>query len=156
MDASLVYGATPQLADALRERAGGRLKVELRNHNRPYPPTTRNKTAVCDILSEREPCYQFGEYIVILRIYFLKVFQNLHFFVFFLFYSGDRRANQNPQLTVLQIILLREHNRLATILSHINPHWDDETLYQEARRILIAEFQHISYYEWLPIILGKE
>ena len=68
--------------------------------------------------------------------------------------SGDRRCNQNTQLTVLQIILLREHNRIAHHLQHINPHWDDETLYQEARRILIAEYQHINYYEWLPIFLG--
>jgi hypothetical protein len=64
------------------------------------------------------------------------------------------RANQNPQLTILQIILLREHNRLANGLAHLNPHWDDETLFQEARRILIAEYQHINYYEWLPIFLG--
>lgn len=70
-------------------------------------------------------------------------------------FTGDVRANQNPQLTVLQIVLLREHNRLANALQHLNPHWDDETLYQEARRILIAEYQNINYYEWLPIFIGK-
>lgn len=64
------------------------------------------------------------------------------------------RGNQNPQLTVLQIILLREHNRVADTLHHLNPHWDDETIYQEARKIVIAEYQHINYYEWLPIFLG--
>lgn len=69
--------------------------------------------------------------------------------------SGDTRVNQNPQLTILQIILLREHNRVADALARLNPHWTDETIFQEARRIVIAEHQHISYYEWLPIFLGN-
>lgn len=72
-----------------------------------------------------------------------------------IFISGDTRVNQNPQLTVLQIILLREHNRVADALARLNPHWTDETIFQEARRIVIAEHQHISYYEWLPIFLGN-
>lgn len=63
--------------------------------------------------------------------------------------------NQNPQLTVLQIILLREHNRIADSLQSLNPHWSDEVTFQEARRIHIAEIQHINYYEYLPILLGK-
>ncbi|XP_043462136.1 peroxidase-like [Leptopilina heterotoma] len=68
--------------------------------------------------------------------------------------SGDRRVNQNPQLTILQVILHREHNRVAGVLARLNPHWTDETIFQEARRIVTAEHQHISYYEWLPIFLG--
>lgn len=59
MDASLVYGNSEQVTNALREFAGGRLRVEFKGH-RPFPPTTRNKTAVCDLPNEREPCYQFG------------------------------------------------------------------------------------------------
>lgn len=70
--------------------------------------------------------------------------------------SGDTRVNQNPQLTLLQVVLLREHNRLADALAALNPHWDDETIFQEARRINIAEHQFISYYEWLPIFIGLE
>lgn len=70
--------------------------------------------------------------------------------------AGDTRVNQNPQLTLLQVVLLREHNRIADALAALNPHWDDETIFQEARRIAIAEHQYISYYEWLPIFIGLE
>lgn len=73
----------------------------------------------------------------------------------FKYMTGDVRTNQNPGLAILQIILLREHNRIADVLQHLNPHWDDELTFQEARRINIAQYQHISYYEWLPIFLGK-
>ena len=38
-------------------------------------------------------------------------------------------------------VWVREHNRLATQLSYLNTHWDDERLYQEARRVVVAEMQ---------------
>lgn len=54
----------------------------------------------------------------------------------------------------MHTLWLREHNRVASQLALLNPHWDDERVYQEARKVVGAEIQHITFNEWLPIILG--
>ncbi|XP_014475720.1 PREDICTED: peroxidase-like isoform X2 [Dinoponera quadriceps] len=69
--------------------------------------------------------------------------------------SGDDRVNIEPQLAAIHTVWHREHNRVADELARLNPDWPDEVLYQEARRIVIAEIQHITYKEWLPILLGR-
>ncbi|CAG9787205.1 unnamed protein product [Diatraea saccharalis] len=128
MDMSLVYGSTVAQATPIRAFQGGRL-LTLRRGGREWPPQDPNITLTCESAqSPNEPCYL----------------------------AGDIRVNQSPQLAVLQVMLMREHNRIADILASLNPQWNDETIYQEARRILIAECQKINYYEYLPILLGFE
>lgn len=49
--------------------------------------------------------------------------------------------DENIALTSIHTLFLREHNRLARELKRINPQWDSETLYQEARKIMGAYTQ---------------
>ncbi|EFX87542.1 hypothetical protein DAPPUDRAFT_221514 [Daphnia pulex] len=73
------------------------------------------------------------------------------------FVAGDSRVREQPLLTVMHTIWMREHNRVANALYAIfGASKTDEFYYQEARRIVIAEFQHITYNEYLSVILGPE
>jgi peroxidase len=61
-----------------------------------------------------------------------------------LFLFGDVRGNENPGLTAIQILFLREHNRKAKQLAATYPTWTDEELYQESRRFVIGIMHHIT------------
>lgn len=36
----------------------------------------------------------------------------------------------------------------------LNPHWDSDMLYHEARKIVGAAIQHITYKQWLKFVVG--
>jgi len=71
-----------------------------------------------------------------------------------LFAAGDIRANEHAGLTVMHTLFSREHNRLTAQLRQQHPTWNDEQLYQRARKLVGAIIQSITYNEWLPALLG--
>lgn len=70
------------------------------------------------------------------------------------FLAGDIRANEHSILLGLHTVFAREHNRVCAALKVRHRDWDDETLYQHARRTVIGELQVITYEEFLPALLG--
>jgi hypothetical protein len=139
LDLSQVYGSTDFIADALRSHSGGLLKTSP-NAFLPLNNTTYFTTAQLAALNMANDAMQVPSTS--------------------LFAAGDRRANENLELTSLTTLFVRNHNRLAGQLAATNPanfglsSWTDEALYQEARKLNIAEEEIIMYTGYIPSILG--
>lgn len=125
-DLSPIYGNSLAQNQILREFQDGRL-LEDNRHGTNWPPHSPVSDKFCDIESDTEVCYK----------------------------TGDVRANQQPSIASIQVIFLREHNRIAAIFKQLNPTWNDERIFQETRQIIIALYQKICYYEWLPWFVGN-
>ncbi|XP_054258941.1 uncharacterized protein LOC128983605 [Macrosteles quadrilineatus] len=126
LDASVIYGNSQQESDALRTFKGGELNVQTSANYGPLMPPGENSFNCRYSISHK--CFK----------------------------AGDVRANEYVGLTAVHTLWVREHNRVARQLRQLNPHWLDEILFQEARRIVIAQLQHITYAEFLPLVLGKD
>ncbi|CAH1114445.1 unnamed protein product, partial [Psylliodes chrysocephalus] len=124
IDGSTIYGSSPEQTGNLRSFEGGKLKV-FNDYGRELLPLARNSDA-CLTREDGTACFE----------------------------SGDTRTNQMITLVALHTLFMREHNRIADTLSHLNPDWKDEEIFLEARQIVIAELQVITYKEFLPEILG--
>ncbi|MEO1188312.1 MAG: peroxidase family protein, partial [Pseudomonadota bacterium] len=73
-----------------------------------------------------------------------------------LFLAGDIRANEQLGLTVMHTLFVREHNRIAQNILDNNPNADADDIYEQARRLVVAKIQVITYEEWLPALIGAD
>lgn len=69
--------------------------------------------------------------------------------------TGDNRANQNAALLTHQTMWAREHNWHVDRLVAKHPDWTQDQLFEAARAITEAEWQHVVYDEYLPKLLGQ-
>jgi prostaglandin-endoperoxide synthase 2 len=122
LDLTPLYGPHPQITEALREHEGGRLKSQLIG-GAEYPPYLydggRIKPEFAELSVVRPgqiPPDRFDG----------------------LFATGSDTTNSQIGFVMLNVLFLREHNRVAGELAREYPSWDDERLYATARNVLIV------------------
>lgn len=125
IDLSATYGTSNNESIELRQLEGGKLKVKEGEEGTPLLP--EDNSTQCPMRHPDAYCQK----------------------------TGDKRVNDVPYLGATHLLFVRAHNWIASQLNSLgNDGWDDERLFQEARKILIALFQHIVYSEYLPELLG--
>jgi hypothetical protein len=137
LDLSQVYGSDAATADALRTHTGGQLK-----------------TSPGGLLPYDNATYFTAQQLASINRALGGMQNQGPLPTSDLFATGDIRGNENVELTALQTLFVRNHNAIASELQREHPRWTDEHLYQEARKINIAEYQSIIYNEWIPAVLG--
>uniref|UniRef100_T1KCF3 NAD(P)H oxidase (H2O2-forming) n=1 Tax=Tetranychus urticae TaxID=32264 RepID=T1KCF3_TETUR len=136
IDGGTIYGRSKMVTDQLRSFESGRLRSDISNKN--FPAKNRN-----GLPNDNEPIYQNNT-------------NSAHMESVKRFYAtGDYHANENPFLLAINIMWFRWHNLIADKLRKNNRHWDDEKIFNTARKWVIASQQQVIINEWLPIWTGK-
>jgi len=128
IDGSVVYGSDPQRALWLRTLRGGKMKTSQGNLL-PYNTLNGELSGAIDPNAPSMKNDNNGT---------VKTFV-----------AGDVRAAENPVLTSLHTLFVREHNRICNRLI-IEGMRNDELIYQTARKEVGALIQAITYQEFLP------
>uniref|UniRef100_H2Q9C8 NAD(P)H oxidase (H2O2-forming) n=1 Tax=Pan troglodytes TaxID=9598 RepID=H2Q9C8_PANTR len=130
LDGSAIYGSSHSWSDALRSFSGGQLA------SGPDPAFPRDSQNPLLMWAAPDPATgQNGP-------------RGLYAF-------GAERGNREPFLQALGLLWFRYHNLWAQRLARQHPDWEDEELFQHARKRVIATYQNIAVYEWLPSFLQK-
>ncbi|MEB2331506.1 peroxidase family protein [Nitrosomonas europaea] len=135
IDLCQIYGLREDITHLLRLKKDGKLKYQVIDGEifPPYLFNVEETTADNWVFADRE-------------------FENLHpravlEFVFDnvpeerlkrMFATGLEHGNSSIGYTLMNTIMLREHNRICDVLKEAHPAWDDERLFQTARNIMIV------------------
>lgn len=128
VDASFVYGSSIQRAAALRNFKNGEMMMSVDGTFLPKNQPRRLQAVLENAGGNSSELYA----------------------------AGDVRSNENPILTFLHLVMLKEHNRICKMIKKAFPRFSDQSLYDYARQAVIAQVQAITFEQWLPYLLGSK
>ncbi|XP_056428537.1 dual oxidase 1-like isoform X2 [Hyla sarda] len=129
IDGSSIYGTSHSWSDALRSFSKGKLATGPEGHFPPYASQSLPMWRVRDPSTGNtgsDGIYSFG----------------------------NAMGNESPFIQAVGLVWFRYHNYIAEKLSEEHSDWTDEVLFQNARKWVIAVYQNIVFYEWLPTFLS--
>ncbi len=135
IDMSTVYGLKREYTQILRSHQGGKLKSQFIN-GEEYPPFYFDESG--------EPKAEFKDLPIAYTEDMVTPEKKAK-----LFAMGVERANVQIGYVMLNVLALREHNRLCDLLAQAYPEWDDERLFQTARNILLVIMLKIVLEEYI-------
>jgi len=130
IDGSNVYGSDTKRATWLRTMRNGKLKTSSGNLL-PFNTLTGQLSGAIDV-NAPEMANDSDHHVKT-------------------FVAGDDRAAENPVLTSIHTLFVREHNRICDSLIRLGMR-NDEQMYQIARKMVGAEIEAITYQEFLPAL----
>jgi prostaglandin-endoperoxide synthase 2 len=122
IDLTPLYGVREEQTDQLREHAGGRLKSQPLS-GAEFPPY---------LCAGGEIKPEFSTLSVVRPDQIPPERRDA------LFATGSDTTNSQTGFVMLNVLFLREHNRVAGLLAQEHPQWDDERLFQTTRNVLIV------------------
>ena len=135
IDLCQIYGLREEITDRLRLKQDGKMKYQIIN-GEVYPPylfnveetTTDNWVFASEEFETLHPRHT-------LEFIFYQVPEER---LKHMFAVGLEHGNSAIGYTVLNTIMIREHNRICDLMKKEHPEWDDERLFQTTRNIMIV------------------
>ena len=141
VDLGQLYGLKPEITEALRRMQGGRLKCQMIG-DEMFPPK------LYDAKGRRKEFEALPPVVGLAEMPGWKQDEKKPC----LYAMGSDVANSHIGYAMLNILFLREHNRIADILAaHYGDEegWDDERLFQTARNILTVKLIKLVIEEYI-------
>jgi prostaglandin-endoperoxide synthase 2 len=139
IDLCTVYGLNSTITHLLRSHQGGKLKSQILN-GEEYPPFYYDENGQPKDEFKGIPHQVTNEFSAAPKADSFPPAKKQKLFAMG---AELERANVQIGYVMLNVLALREHNRLCDLLANHYPTWDDERLFQTARNINLVEILRV-------------